>query len=350
MRRARVVETSCVAAEVELNSSLAVRHHKAGCARYAADARPVFGLMKENSVGAVLPLLALRAFVETGRHGSLTAAAQAMGVTPGAVSLQLKQLHDRLGVSLFDRTRHGVVLSAAGARVHPQLLQAFDQISSSLQVLESSRARATVRISAAPSFAVQWLAPRLADFSAAHPAIDVLLDASPQLKDLRGENVDVAIRHGLGVYPGLRSEHLLAPVLLPVASPALLAATPPIGSPEDCLRLPLLQDSERSDWRLWFQALGLPADERLERGPAFDDDLLLVRAAVAGQGIALVRDIHAADELAAGRLQVALQAPWPQRFAYYAVLREDVPAERMEVIATFMQWLRDQLGVVRTDA
>ena len=299
-------------------------------------------------MGAVLPLLALRAFVETGRHGSLTAAAKAMGVTPGAVSLQLKQLQDRLGVSLFDRTRHGVVLSAAGARVHPQLLQAFDQISSSLQVLESSRARTTLRISAAPSFAAQWLAPRLAGFSAAHPSIDVRLDASPRLMDLRADGVDVAIRHGLGAYPGLQSEHLLAPVLLPVASPALLASVAPATTPQDCLRLPLLQDSERSDWRLWFQALGLPSDDQLERGPAFDDDLLLVRAAVAGQGVALVRDIHAADELADGRLQVVVQAPWPQAFAYYAVTREDMPAERVEGVTAFMDWMRGELRTAGT--
>ena len=299
-------------------------------------------------MGAVLPLLALRAFVETGRHGSLTAAAKAMGVTPGAVSLQLKQLQDRLGVSLFDRTRHGVVLSAAGARVHPQLLQAFDQISSSLQVLESSRARTTLRISAAPSFAAQWLAPRLAGFSAAHPSIDVRLDASPRLMDLRADGVDVAIRHGLGAYPGLQSEHLLAPVLLPVASPALLARVAPAATPQDCLRLPLLQDSERSDWRLWFQALGLPSNDQLERGPAFDDDLLLVRAAVAGQGVALVRDIHAADELADGRLQVVVQAPWPQAFAYYAVTREDMPAERVEGVTAFMDWMRGELRTAGT--
>jgi LysR family glycine cleavage system transcriptional activator len=166
--------------------------------------------------------------------------------------------------------------------------------------------------------------------------------------DLRADGVDVAIRHGLGAYPGLQSEQLLAPVLLPVASPALLATVAPATTPQDCLRLPLLQDSERSDWRLWFQALGLAADDQLERGPAFDDDLLLVRAAVAGQGVALVRDIHAADELADGRLQVVVQAPWPQAFAYYAVTREDVPAERVEGVTAFMDWMRGELRTAGT--
>jgi LysR family transcriptional regulator, glycine cleavage system transcriptional activator len=292
-------------------------------------------------MSAVLPLLGLRAFVETGRHGSLTAAADAMGVTPGAISQQLRQLQERLGVSLFDRTRHGVVLSAAGARVYPELLQAFEQISHSLQTLERWETRRTLRISAAPSFAAQWLAPRLGAFSALHPQVDVQLDSSAALVDLRREGVDIAIRHGLGRYPGLHAEHLMAPVLLPVASPALLASIPTLSSVQDCLQLPLLQDADRSDWRLWFQALDLPVDERLERGPAFDDDLLLIRAAVAGQGIALVRDIHAAEELANGRLQVVIDRPWPQAFAYYAVTRAD--GESNAAVPAFTAWLRAAL-------
>ncbi|WP_422346697.1 LysR substrate-binding domain-containing protein [Stenotrophomonas sp. DR009] len=292
-------------------------------------------------MGAVLPLLGLRAFVETGRHGSLTAAAEAMGVTPGAISQQLRQLQERLGVSLFDRTRHGVVLSVAGARVYPELLQAFEQISHSLQTLERWETRRTLRISAAPSFAAQWLAPRLGAFSALHPQVDVQLDSSAALVDLRRKGVDIAIRHGLGRYPGLHAEHLMAPVLLPVASPALLAGAPTVSSVQDCLQLPLLQDADRSDWRLWFQALDLPVDERLERGPAFDDDLLLIRAAVAGQGVALVRDIHAAEELASGRLQVVIDQPWPQAFAYYAVTHSD--GESNAAVPAFMAWLRAAL-------
>ncbi|UUS14924.1 LysR substrate-binding domain-containing protein [Stenotrophomonas sp. CD2] len=176
-----------------------------------------------------------------------------MGVTPGAISQQLRQLQERLGVSLFDRTRHGVVLSAAGARVYPELLQAFDQIAQSLQTLERWETRCTLRISAAPSFAAQWLAPRLGGFSALHPQVDVQLDASAALSNLRRDGVDIAIRHGLGRYPGLHAEHLMAPVLLPVASPALLAGAPTVSSVQDCLQLPLLQDADRSDWRLWFR-------------------------------------------------------------------------------------------------
>ncbi len=294
-------------------------------------------------MGAVLPLLALRAFVETARHGSLKAAAEAMGVTSGAVSQQLKLLQERTGVSLFQRTRQGVLLSAAGSRVYPELRHAFDQIEASLRTLEQLKGRLPLRISAAPSFAAQWLAPRLSRFGTLHPHIDVQLDASTQLVDLQRDGVDIAIRHGLGRYPGLEVRPLFAPVLLPVASPALLAGTAPLRTALDCLQLPLLQDGDRRDWQLWFQAQGIAAEPRMRDGIAFDDDLLLIRAAEAGHGIALVRDIHAADEIAAGRVAVAIDQPWPQAFAYYAL---SLPAEESlhPGVPLFLAWLEAQLA------
>lgn len=291
-------------------------------------------------MGAVLPLLALRAFVETGRHGSLKAAADVMGVTPGAISQQLKLLQARTGVSLFTRSRHGVSLTPAGAQVHPALARAFDQIQDSMAALEAIHARQTLTISTVPSFAASWLVPRLGRFSERHPAIEVRVEASSALADLRRDRIDIAIRHGLGQYPGLTARHLAAPVLLPVACPGLLASGPPIRTAADCLRYPLLQDSDRSDWTLWLRALGLPADERSERGAAFDDDVLLIRAAEAGQGIALVRDIYVQAEIASGRLAIAFDQPWPARFAYYAVTLPQ--AEGNPAIHAFLHWLQEE--------
>ncbi|MEK0267780.1 LysR substrate-binding domain-containing protein [Stenotrophomonas rhizophila] len=292
-------------------------------------------------MGSVLPLLALRAFVETGRQGSLKAAADVMGVTPGAISQQLKLLQERTGVDLFTRNRHGVTLTPAGAQVHPALLRAFDQIQDSMATLEAIHARQTLTLSTVPSFAASWLVPRLGRFTERHPAIEVRVEASSALADLRRDRIDIAIRHGLGDYPGLVSRPLAAPVLLPVACPALLAEGPPIHSAVDCLQYPLLQDSDRSDWSLWFRALGLPPDPRVERGPAFDDDVLLIRAAEAGQGIALVRDLYVEAEVASGRLAVVLDHPWPTRFAYYAVT---LPcAEENPGIAAFLRWLQEEV-------
>ncbi len=182
--------------------------------------------------------------------------------------------------------------------------------------------------------------PRLGQFSASHPQVEVRVEATALLADLRRERIDVAIRHGLGDYPGLDVQALMAPPLIPVASPRLLAEGPEIREAIDCLAYPLLQESERNDWRLWLRAMGVEDDPRSERGPAFADDLLLVRAAEAGQGIALVREIHARAEIASGRLAVALERPWPSRFAYYAV---SLPgAAQRAPLSLFLAWLREQ--------
>lgn len=291
-------------------------------------------------MNSVLPLLALRAFAETGRHRSIKRAAETMGVTSGAVSQQIRQLEDRLGVTLFTRTRYGVRLTEAGAKAHPGLLMAFDQISASLETLEAINARPTLTISTVPSFAASWLVPRLGHFTSKRPDIEVRVEATATLVDLKRDRVDIAIRHGLGNYPGLVAEHLMAPVLLPVGAPSLLEAGPPIGNPVDCLAYPLLQDSDRADWQLWFEAVGAGEDPRAERGPSFEDDFLLVRAAIAGQGLALVRDVYAAEEISSGRLALALDQSWPTEFAYYAVTLPDA-AERQPV-QDFIDWLKQE--------
>ncbi|MGB3430956.1 transcriptional regulator GcvA [Achromobacter sp.] len=295
-------------------------------------------------MGAVLPLLALRAFTETGRLGSLKAAAEVLGVTPGAVSQQIRLLEDRLGLALFVRERHGVRLTEAGARAYPGLMRAFDQIEKSLALLESHAEQRTLTVSTVPSFASSWLVPRIGRFSALHPDIEVRVEASSQLVDFKRDRIDVALRHGLGQYPGLSAFRLMAPVLLPVASPAMLAQGSAIERPEDCLKYPLLQDSDRADWPLWLQAHGVDAGQEAQRGPSFEDDLLLLRAAATGQGIALVQDTHAREDIESGRLAIALDQPWPARFAYYVVSRPDALL-RPEVQA-FIDWVKAEAAAM----
>nr|WP_321272379.1 transcriptional regulator GcvA [Alcaligenes faecalis] len=288
----------------------------------------------------VFPLQALRAFTEVGRHGSIKLAAQALGVTSGAVSQQIRLLEDRLGVTLFVRSHHKMSLSEAGEQAYPVLLTAFDQIEQAMHTLEASKQRKTLTISTVPSFAASWLIPRLADFKQRHPDIEIRVEASPTLVDLRRDKVDIAIRHGLGVYPGLQAEPLMAPVLLPVASPALLKDKPAIQEPADCLEWPLLQDADRADWALWLSAHGVEDDARADRGTAFEDDYLLIRGAIAGLGLALIPQEYAQDEIAAGRLVQVLDKPWPARFAYYLVTLPDT-TQRAEIRA-FSDWISEQ--------
>lgn len=289
------------------------------------------------------PLQALRTFVEVGQRKSVKAAAQALHVTPGAVSQQIRVLEDRLGVVLLERERLGMRLTEAGASVFPRLREAFLQIDQAMHDLESTKARRSLTVSTVATFAASWLVPRLGRFKQLHPDIEIRVEATSELVDLRRDRVDVALRHGLGDYPGLEVLPLMAPVLTPVASPGFLKAHGAvIHEAGDCLSYPLLHDGDRADWPLWLKAHGVADDLRAERGSAFDDDFLLIRAAEAGQGLALVPQAYAQEEIAAGRLIQVLDKPWPARFAYYAVTRPGA-ADRPEVRA-FLEWIREEAG------
>lgn len=287
-----------------------------------------------------LPLLALRAFVEVGQQGSIKAAAQSLNVTSGAVSQQIRLLEDRIGMALFTRERSGLRLTEAGAGVHPALLQAFEQIETALQSLQQISSRQTLTVSTVATFAASWLVPRLGRFNERYPHIEVRVEATSALVDMRRDHVDVALRHGLGVYPGLQVSRLMAPVLVPVASPALLTANSNLSEPQDCLDFPLLHDSDRADWPLWLNAHGVGKDPRAERGTAFEDDFLLIRAAAAGQGLALVPQEYATEEIAAGRLLQVMDKPWPARFAYYVVTRPD--AMQRDEVRAFVEWVMEE--------
>ena len=279
--------------------------------------------------------------MEVGQRKSVKAAAQALHVTPGAVSQQIRVLEDRLGVVLLERERLGMRLTEAGASVFPRLREAFLQIDQAMHDLESTKARRSLTVSTVATFAASWLVPRLGRFKQLHPDIEIRVEATSELVDLRRDRVDVALRHGLGDYPGLEVIPLMAPVLTPVASPGFLKAHGAvIHEAGDCLGYPLLHDGDRADWQLWLKAHGVADDMRAERGSAFDDDFLLIRAAEAGQGLALVPQAYAQEEIAAGRPIQGLGKPWPARFAYYAVTRPGA-ADRPEVRA-FLDWIREE--------
>lgn len=249
-------------------------------------------------------------------------------------------LEDRIGIALFTRERHGLRLTEAGASVHPSLRQAFEQIEKTVQTLEEIKARQTLTVSTVATFAASWLVPRLGRFNLRHRYIEVRVEATSTVVDMRRDRVDLALRHGLGVYPGLDVTRLMAPVLVPVACPGLVAAGAVLKEPEDCQNYPLLHDCNRADWPLWLAAHGVAEDPRAERGSAFEDDFLLIRAAEAGQGLALVPIEYAQEEIAAGRLVQVLDKPWPARFAYYVVTKPDA-MHRQEVNA-FVEWIMEE--------
>jgi LysR family glycine cleavage system transcriptional activator len=282
------------------------------------------------------PLNALRAFEAAARHLSFTRAAAELNVTQTAISHQIRALEERLGVRLFRRLPRGLLLTEEAQRYLPPVRDAFDQIALATERLAVAGAGATLTVSVLPSFAAKWLVPRLGLLRAAHPDLDLRISASSQLADFARDDVDVGIRMGSGIYPGLRVERLFGESLVPVCSPALQGGEHPLRQPADLRRQVLLHDDDYAGWELW---LGLAGVEGVDarRGPLFTDSGMVVQAAAEGQGVALARRQLAAGDLAAGRLIQPFEVTIPHDLAYYLVCPE-ATAEQPK-IAAFRDWL-----------
>lgn len=282
------------------------------------------------------PLGALVAFEAAGRHLSFTRAAAELHVTQTAISHQVRALEEHLAVRLFRRLPRALSLTDAGERFLPVVREALDRIDEASARLRQRDASGTLTVSVLPSFAARWLVPRLGRFRAAHPTIDVRIDARPELVDFVHDDVDVAVRYGRGRYPGLRADRLMAEEIFPVCSPALRRGRPPLRRPNDLRHHTLLHAETHDDWHAWLLARGVRGVEPT-RGPMFTDSSMVVQAAVAGQGVALGRRVLVDADLAAGRLVRPFGRALPSAFAYFVVCPES-GAERPKVRA-FREWL-----------
>lgn len=282
------------------------------------------------------PLNALKAFEAAARHLSVKAAAEELSVTPGAVSQMLKTLELHLGRQLFDRVNRGIVLTEAGRNYLPPVRNAFRQIAEASRRVAAEEETGVLTVSTTPFFASAWLVPRLGAFRAAHPEIDLRILTGNGLADFTRDGVDVAIRHGLGRYPGLKSDHVLAVAMIPVAAPALVARLGQPTSPADLVDWPLVQDADRKGWALWFEAQGL-TESGPTRGPSFDDPGLLLRAVIAGQGAGLLPDAMVETDVKEGRLVRLAEAKEIEVFAYYLVYPE--LAQGRAKIQAFRNWI-----------
>src|SRR5579871_4723151 len=191
------------------------------------------------------PLNALRAFEAAARHLNFSRAADELSVTPGAVSQQIQNLEDYVGVSLFKRTPKGLLLTDAAQTALPALREAFDRLAEAASLLTAAVDGRRLTLTAPPSFAAKWLVPRLGAFEQAHPQVDVWLSAGMELVDLTAGEVDIAIRYGGGRYPGLEVRRLMSETVIPVASPALLAENA-LEGPQDLAHHTLLHDGSPS--------------------------------------------------------------------------------------------------------
>ncbi len=284
----------------------------------------------------LLSLNALRAFEATARRLSFKEAARELFVTPGAVSQQVKALEEGLNVQLIRRLTRAIELTEAGHTLLAGLREPFQRISDAVESLAERDSTGPLILSVLPSFAAKWLVPRLGRFQTAHPEIDLRISATNHSVDFTREDADAAIRHGLGKYPGLRSDWLLSGELFPVCSPKLLEGPRPLKKPEDLRHHTLLHATPGNEWSLWLRAQGAEGVDAA-RGPHFSDDALMLEAALEGQGVAISRGPLVAGDLADGSLVRPFQLTIPEELAYYLVCPE-ATAGRPK-IGAFRTWL-----------
>lgn len=281
------------------------------------------------------PLNALRVFDAAARHLSFTRAADELFVTQAAVSHQIKSLEDFLGLKLFRRRNRSLLLTEEGQSYFQDIKEIFSQLTEATRKLQSRSAKGALTVSLLPSFAIQWLVPRLSSFNSAYPGIDVRIQAVDREVDKLADDVDVAIFYGRGNWPGLRVEKLYAEYLLPVCSPLLLTGDKPIKIPEDLATHTLLHDASRRDWQTYTRQLGLNLN--VQQGPIFSHSAMVLQAAIHGQGVALANNVMAQSEIEAGRLACPFNDVLVSKNAFYLVCH-DSQAE-LGKIAAFRQWI-----------
>jgi len=287
----------------------------------------------------LLPSLnGLRAFEAAARHMSFTRAAAELNVTQTAISHQIRRLEEQLGLTLFIRRNRTLELTREALDYLPSIRSAFADLHRATAKLRRNDHEGRLTVSTTASLATKWLVSRVAAFQDANPGIEVRISTSTHLVDFQREEVDIAVRYGHGVWPGLRADWLMAEHIFPVCSPDLLNDARPLRSPEDLAHHTLLHTTvSREDWQLWLTAAGLPGSIATRRGMTFDQGFMAIQAAMEGLGVALGRFHLVETDIAAGRLVAPFDTVLPQDAGYYVVAPEST-AETAK-IARFRDWL-----------
>lgn len=303
-----------------------------------------------------LPWPALRAFEAASRHASFKDAARELGLTPTAISHQVKRLETRLGLKLFERLHRALLLTPAGETLATEAQAAFLRLEQTLDRLRLQGRvadRDSLTVSCVPSFATKWLAPRLHDFQAAHPRIALRVLADETLVDLRRDRtVDVALRYGPGPYgKGVVAERLWsrgaivavsAPTVAKLAkAPSGLARQMLMRTASPSARGGSKRASPHADWSTWLAAAGVATDSAIRKaldGPIFSASHLAIEAAVAGKGIALAPTVLVDRDVAAGRLVHLFDLAVPDPNAFWLVCRADRQTESR--VRAFRRWIK----------
>ena len=299
------------------------------------------------------PLNALRAFEAAARHRSFKRAAEELFVTPAAISQQVKSLEGYLGVELFRRLTRAIELTPAAEAMLPKLREGFDCFAAGLAQARRAEERGRIAIAAPPNFVARWLMPRLRSFTSSYPQYDLRITGtlktidnpehdSPSDPGRADDEVHVAVRYGMGEYPGSVVDRLFRPSYVPVCSPKLLGRGPALRKPSDLKYHTLIHDDsspgdeERPGWEEWLAFAGAKGVDAT-RGPRFSNASLVHEAAIDGVGVALALRPLVDSDIEEGRLVVPIERAASTHFAYYLVTPEALQAH--PAASTFRRWL-----------
>lgn len=298
-------------------------------------------------------LNALRAFEAAARHGSFTAAAVELNVTPAAVGQQVRNLEAWLGTPLFVRVGRGAAqleLTPNAESALPDIRGAFERLAVGLSRLKESGLRKGLNITVSPAFAAKWLLPRLERFQQACPMLDVRVDTNARSVDFTAERVDIGVRYGNGHWSGLTAVKLLSETLFPVCAPSYpglhkgTLSAHAIANGTLIHDLSMVVDPNFPDWRAWLDAAGLKS-VNARHGLGINNSAAVLQAAIECQGIALARSVMVQDDLQAGRLIRPVLELWgdmPLAQAYYIVYRPE--SADTSHIQAFRNWLLEEAG------
>lgn len=282
----------------------------------------------------------LRAFEAAARHTSFAEAAKELNVTPAAISQQVKQLEDWLGIALFTRQPRSLTITDAGLGYLPIVRQAFDHLAAGTQELFGSGHGGPVAVRVSTSLTYLWLVPRLPRFLERHPDVSLRLTTTVDGLAFGQADADLEIRYGDGQWPGFRSDRLFWEALFPVCSPALLEGPTPLVRPDDLASHKLIHMiGEPENWQMWLNAAGV-SGLSLDSGLQFDLHMMATRAAIQGAGVALGLSPMVDDALADGQLVAPFDVTIPARDAHFVVTPEEAIGRRE--VQLFKAWLLEE--------
>lgn len=287
-------------------------------------------------------IVTLQAFECAARHGNFTRAAEELNLTQSAISRQIRDLEAQTGLQLFERIRRRVVLSQAGRKFLPdvqRLLQQSEQLM--VRAVASGESGSALSIASLPTFGSRWLMPRLNKFIKSHPDTVITVASRSHPFDFDEEGFDLAIHYGQPVWAHGTCTFLCNEVILPVASPTLLAKATMV-TPGDIQTMPMLHLTTRPKlWSEWFDMNKVTADNAF-RGNRFDQFSMVIEAAASGMGVALLPRYLIEAELASGRLQVVFDLPLTTDNSYYIA----TPEGRQDnmLVRAFQTWLLSEVS------